>query len=1077
MDRQRLSPSTSPRVDAACDRFEELWRRGEVPEVAQHLDSVPQDERAELASELALLDAQWRRRRGLAPAEALPRFERLEKLGAGSFGVTWRARDARLGREVALKVAHALRGEEAERFAREARAASRLAHEGIARVHETVEVDGAPAIVTELVAGSSLADRLASGWRPDARASALLVTQVADALQHAHEQGVVHRDVKPHNVVVETRTGRPVLVDFGLARDAAADSLTMDGHVLGTPAYMSPEQARGDGRAADARTDVHACGALLYELLTARPPFPPGPGLLERVVHDEPVAPRRLDPTIPRDLETITLRALAKSPAARYPSARALAEDLERFLRREPIRARPVSLAGRAWRWARREPVVAGGALAIVALLAVLALLSTRAARTIARERDVAIEALERARAAESQRDLEAFESRMSEAEARAASPAAGRRFAALEAIDEARKLLPRLGVREDRVPRMRSVLASALCRTDLQPRPRWLLPPGSEAVAFSEDGRFLARSDALGTLSVRDAGDVEVASLASGEGPAMHLAFSPDARFLLSEHGPAKRGSVLLAWDVASGRRMAELRPAPPSEVWARDSSGVLVGLPGGGAGFLALPSGALRELGLVGAPIAVASDGRIVLRDASDGRRLTVVRAARPPVGGPFAHLGGVEMERDVWSAALPERLADRVLVSQGTGLAWVDLASGRSLSMTSGHDSFVTTVVLSEDGRHAASHAWDGVTRTWNLATGHELASCLNAVRGSPHHAFTPSGSLLGHADGRAAGPFEAALDVPVRTFDLARALGGVPGRATLSPDGRWLATWAEPGRIGREVAVLAVSDGRVVTRLREESRADVAFVGDGSALVTSGDSGILARPIASDGSVGEARIVLPQPCEDMAVSADGRRVAAVLARSGELVVADLADGRVVTRFLPARRAFTVALAPAGDVVALGTWHAKRGACHAVDDGRLLFEPASGSSFSVAFSEVDGSLVVDGGDELRLLDPRTGDVRAGLPLGGGFDVPALPAVSRDGRILAVPDRRRQGAVRLLDAETLRDLLVLEVPDSRTENVLWCALDAAGRTLAAGTVTGQLATWDLTRLRADLRERDLDW
>jgi tetratricopeptide (TPR) repeat protein len=300
-------------------------------------------------------------------------YEIIREIARGGMGVVFLARQRTLNRPVALKMI--LAGQLADldavrRFYIEAEAAANLDHAGIVPIYEVGQHEGQHYFSMGFVEGQSLSQRLVEGPLP-VRQAAELIRRVGEAIEYAHGHGVVHRDLKPANILLD-QNGYPRITDFGLAKKVQGDSgLTGSGQIMGTPSYMPPEQARGMRGGVGPAADVYALGATLYALVTGRPPFQASTAMetILQVISDEPVPPRRLNVSVPRDLETICLKCLEKEPGKRYSSAAALGEDLRRYLAGEPITARPVGQVERAWRWCRRKPVVAGLVASLAAAL------------------------------------------------------------------------------------------------------------------------------------------------------------------------------------------------------------------------------------------------------------------------------------------------------------------------------------------------------------------------------------------------------------------------------------------------------------------------------------------------------------------------------------------------------------------------------------------------------------------------------------------------------------------------------------------------------------------------------------
>jgi serine/threonine protein kinase len=729
----------------------------------------------------------------------VPGYEVLGVLGRGGMGVVYKARQIDLDRLVALKVIRPTGPADAEeraRFRTEALAMARLAHPNIVQVYEVGEHDGRPFLALEFVDGGSLAGRLGGRPLPPATAARLAWT-LAQAVQHAHEHGVIHRDLKPANVLLasprfagtEDRGSRiedretlivdprssavgpaleemvPKITDFGLAKRLDIDlGQTRSGAILGTPGYMSPEQASGKVHAVGPGADVYALGAVLYEMLTGRPPFQGAslPETLVQVLAADPAPPRCLQPGVPPDLETICLKCLHKEPQRRYASARDLADDLRRFLDGSPIHARPVGIWERAWRWCRRNPLsaVLGAVLALLlltaAVVASIAALSFRqmAQRQegLARQADEARQRQEQLRAeAESANDrlrgrLYFQDLALADLELTAAAPARAERL--LDACP----------------PHLRRWEWHLLKRRCRQP-PVTLASPGEwvESIAFSPDGRRLIAGgggERSGSVILWDLAGRQIVRRFPGHAAFVHeVAFSPDGRLVAS----AGADEAVIVWQADTGERLQTYR----------------------GHG------------GWVGS-VAFSPDGGLIASAGED----QVVRLWSPLTGEERRTLRGHSwVVRRVRFSPDGRRLASASW--DGTVALW-DVSTGERLRQLAGHQSQVAGIAFSPDGRLLASAGGIGSrreVRLWEAASG----EAVWARRGHSDYTevvvFSPDGRCLASVSGHSSGPGLVNLwEVEGGQQILSLCGHAKPVRcAAFSPDGRWLATGGADGAV--------------------------------------------------------------------------------------------------------------------------------------------------------------------------------------------------------------------------------------------------------------------------------------
>ena len=726
------------------------------------------------------------------PGERLGDYELLEVLGRGGMGVVWRARQRSLNRVVALKMIRAggfAGPEEVRRFRNEAESAARLNHPHIVPIYEVGEAAGQHYFSMRLVEGGSLAT--AARGRPPASSAALLA-QVARAMQYAHERGVLHRDLKPGNVLLDP-AGEPLVADFGLARRMELESdLTLTGTIVGSPAYMAPEQAAGKPELVTTAADIYSLGAILFELLTGRPPFQGASAIetLRWAAEREPPSPRALNPAVDRDLETICLKSLAKDPRRRYASALALAEDLERWQRGEPILARPVSPRERLAKWTRRHPAATGLILlALIAPTVVIGVLWVSGARV---RRYAQQTALERDRTRDNLYAADVFIAK--------SALDTGDRKAAYQALEHH---LPQPGMADIRdfewhwLWREARGEAAAVLRGHTE---------AVTGVAFAPDGRRLASCAHDGTVRVwalRGPDRAQVFSLAptAGADPASlphalprdilvnSVSFSPDGKLLAAFSGSG--GAV---WDLASRQLTARSEvqvfrgaflPTPPARLVLAE-----IFPPSTEPGRIPAPSRlAFRDaaLGEIRAPwttqpfaLAVSDDGRFLAEGLAGDARLWDV-----------AH-GSVLRRFDFDQALLSLALSPdgALLAACCLGPAEVRLwrtDTGASAGTLPGHAAGFLNVTFSADGRKLAAAASDGSVGLWDVPGRRELRQWRERGTIARALAFSPDGTLLATGD----------ADHAVRLWLVEPpapqpAITNVTPPLAFSPDGHWLAT---------------------------------------------------------------------------------------------------------------------------------------------------------------------------------------------------------------------------------------------------------------------------------------------
>jgi WD40 repeat protein len=706
-----------------------------------------------------------------ASESGLPRsfgdYELLEEIARGGMGVIYRARQRSLDRTVAVKAllfGPRAGAEQIKRFRAEASVAASLQHPNIVAIHEVGVHQGEHYLVMDLVDGPNLAKFIKDEPLPPQRAARYLKI-IAESVQYAHDKGILHRDLKPSNVLIDS-TDEPRVTDFGLAKRLDGDSsLTLSGQVVGSPSYMPPEQAGASRHRVSRSSDVYALGAMLYHMLVGRPPFvsPTLDQTLDQVLHREPVAPRLLNPAVPRDLETICLKCLEKEPTRRYSSAQALADELERFLQKKPIHARPVALPEKLWRWCRRRPALAGLIL-LVHLVGLAGLAGILAQWRLAEQNlyvanvHFANEALEANDLAPAQHFLEKIDHSPAQRAMR------GWEWRYLQGLAQGDQAL---------------VLDGA-------DAPVWDL-------ASSPDGRWLASITKNGRVKLWDFFDKRLvtnwtAYAQNESGPtSFTLTFTPDARTLITgayDH--------LRYWQVPDGQKHGELASPAGHLALTRDGRTLASASEYGGEVWLwdlSSNQPALLHRFNVGLTvlesIRFAPDGRTLLIAGPGAQWVRRYNVADPTVpirmpdledsDGPLAISPDGRWLVTARSDALPFRLWELPLFKP----VRTHIVGGR-----------LACVTFSPDSQTLALGLKDGRIVLWKLEAVAETVTLLGHQRSVMQMVFSPDGTTLA----------SASLDKTICLWNTRRPERGkwsfhVPGRAcevSFSPDSKRLAS---------------------------------------------------------------------------------------------------------------------------------------------------------------------------------------------------------------------------------------------------------------------------------------------
>ena len=988
-------------------------------------------------------------------------YELLEEIARGGMGVVYRARQLSLNRIVAVKVllfGQFASAEFVKRFRAEAEAVASLRHPNIVGIHAVGENENQHYFSMDYIEGTDLAGY--SKERPlPARQAAFLLSTIAGALEYAHGRGILHRDLKPSNVLVDG-AGQPHITDFGLAKRLSDDShITLTGQIFGSPGYMAPEQAY-PGRHEMGRTcDVYSLGAILYYLVTGRPPFiaESVEATLAQVLAGDILSPRKLNPSLPRDLETICLKCLEKDPGRRYATAKELADDLGRFLLGEAIRARPTNVLEKVWRWGVRNPVISGLGALLIVLLAVFFAYTLVSSSQIRRE-------ARRALLAEQQARSELWQSLLEQARAERRTGQAGQRYASLEAIQRAAAIRPAIELRNEAI--------AALTLPDVRLTHAWPYTNSALPLAYSSTlERFAVQGD-NGEISVcLSSNGLEFARLpAVGSAPRNIAGFTPDEKQLAVSY----HNGLNYVWDLASGK--AVLGPIRGINcILVPDGSQLVVASPDRTLRFYSLETGELvRSM-----PVPESLWGLFVQPGSH------IIGGFQ--LGSSVVHVLDFQSGVERFAFSHPANVGSAALTADGESLAvgchdrrvyiW-NTRTGASRAVLQGHEGNVIALGFDHAGTMLATTSWDDTFRLWDTASWKQI---LLAGGSSYEIKFGPQNRSLAHLQqGGKAGVLEVASSAEFQLLYAQPDAHYEGWCVALSPDSHLVATAHTDG-----VALRDAGSGVELAWLPIGQCRSVMFVPDSGALITSGSAGLALWPIAISHHDGKDEVLLGKrsPIGEglqffgATLSGDGRWVAAANQTNGCVAVYEVAhpeNSYDLTNIAYVKSSNVESISAPADMrwLAAGTWEGTGVNVWNVPQRRLECTLPFPGWAKVAFSP-NGKLLAAGGIKYEVW--QAGSWRKLYERNKPDPESAVVSLifSPDSRWLAVLEQGYQ--VVLLDAATGNELARLQSP--RQTGIAAMCFSADASKLLALQSDQSIQVWDLSAMHRELAVLGLDW